>query len=94
MDMRWRPIDSHPDTGDHFGKKSIQSLNRMVDACVELHTSIPQFMIIGWDAIIDSDDTVVLFEWNTEWPSIKRDEAMSGPILDGIGLEHMRHVPD
>lgn len=90
MDADWRRLDRHPETGARLLGKTVVGFSTMAEACCEMHARVPQFMIVGWDVIVDADGRPVIFEWNTEWPGIARGEAIVGPTLGGLGLERMR----
>ena len=56
---------------------------------MELHRSIPFVRSIGWDLIIDINDTVKVMEWNGYHNDIKFSEATQGPCFSDLGWEKL-----
>ena len=86
----WRQYKFHPDTGFIFEGGVIPRFKEAVNICIELHRSIPQITIIGWDVAIDDSDQVKLLEWNTGHVGIRFCEAVTGPCFTGLGWEQYR----
>jgi Sugar-transfer associated ATP-grasp len=84
---------AHPDTGVPFENKRVPKFTEVAAACVDLHSKMPHFGMIGWDVTIDRDEKVKIFEWNTDHPGIKLAESTMGPCFTGLGWEKLKDVP-
>lgn len=79
FDDEWRYVDRHPDTGRAFANVRIPHFEDAVALCLDLHSRIPHFGLIGWDTTIDARGEVVILEWNADHPAITLPEATVGP---------------
>jgi len=85
----WKRHSTHPDTNYDFANKSVPLFNEAVNTCISLHKRVPNFRIIGWDIAIDSDEKIMLLEWNAANPGIKFSEATFGPCFTGLDWEKL-----
>jgi hypothetical protein len=83
----WRRWIHHPDTGYSFKNTRIPKFKEAIEVCVELHSKVPHFTIIGWDATIDNAEQVKIMEWNSSHCDIKFSEASTGPCFVGLDWE-------
>jgi hypothetical protein len=79
----------HPDSGFSFTGQQIPYFRKAVAACEALHRKVPQFSVIGWDAIVTPQGKVEIMEWNTNEPVIAFSEASTGPCFTGLGWEKL-----
>lgn len=88
----WREWDAHPDTGVALGGTRVPRFAEAVRACLDLHASVPQVGLVGWDVTIDEDERVRLLEWNVGHAGISHSESVLGPLFTGLGWEtlHLR----
>lgn len=86
----WHRLDKHPDSGVSFGGTCIPEFAKAVTLCVELHSRVPHFGVVGWDVAISKDGAVKIFEWNGGHCDIKFSEATVGPCFKGLGWEALR----
>ena len=60
----------HPDTHTVFSTHKIEHIDRLMDAAMRMHTTIPQLGVVNWDFTIDESGEPVLIEANTSGGSI------------------------
>lgn len=89
----WSQIDRHPDSGAQFSGATIPHFDAFVTTVVSLHDRIPFVRAIGWDAIVDDQNEIRIFEWNGEHNGVKFTEATQGPCFADLGWEHLWKVP-
>ncbi len=85
----FKKFSAHPDTKVTLANNKIPRFGDAVKFCLELHTKIPHFPIVGWDVTIDHQENIKLFEWNAgaPHPDIKVLQATIGPCFRGLGWE-------
>jgi hypothetical protein len=88
-DTNWMRHTRHPDSGFSFTGQQIPYFRKAVAACEALHRKVPQFSVIGWDAIVTPQGKVEIMEWNTNEPVIAFSEASTGPCFTGLGWEKL-----
>jgi len=89
---QWERLDSHPDTGTHFGGRSVPSFDRCVGTVEALHRRFPHPRVIGWDVTVDTTGAPIVLEWNARHPGITLGEATQGPVFADLGWERLwRH---
>jgi hypothetical protein len=86
----WRQWPHHPDSNFSFYKQRIPKFREAVEYCVQLHASVPHFVIIGWDITISCDDEIKLLEWNADQCGIRFCEATTGPWFTGLNWERFK----
>ena len=89
----WSQVDRHPDSGVPFAGATIPQFDTCVATVVALHHRLPFVRAIGWDAIVDDQNRIRIFEWNGEHNDIKFSEATQGPCFSGLGWEHLWKRP-
>jgi hypothetical protein len=77
-------LTSHPDFGTVFEGLVVPHFASLRATCIRLHTSVPQFSLIGWDLVPDASGNSVVFEWNTGHPGVSLQQAILGPILQDL----------
>lgn len=85
--QEWRRWLTHPDTGFSFENKRIPKFNEAIEACIQLHRTVPHFGIIGWDLTVNDNDEIKILEWNSDHCDIKFSEACTGPCFLGLDWE-------
>ena len=85
----WCHSIRHPDTGFEYEGSAIPSFNKAASLCIDLHSTLLNIAIIGWDVAIEEKGQVKILEWNTGHCDIKFSEAVSGPCF--LGLEWERY---
>jgi hypothetical protein len=86
----WFRFASHPDSGFVFSDHRIPKFREAVDTCLQLHATVPHFLVVGWDIAINKDNQIQLMEWNSGHIGIKLDEAVNGPCFTGLNWEKLR----
>jgi hypothetical protein len=89
----WRQVDRHPDSGEPFSGATVPQFDACVATVVALHRRVPFVRAIGWDAIVDDENRVRIFEWNGEHNDVKFSEATQGPCFADLGWERLWKVP-
>lgn len=56
--------ETHPDTNVYFKGYKIEYFNKVIEAALNIHSSLPQIGIANWDFTIDEDGDAVLIEGN------------------------------
>lgn len=87
FDQNLRQWELHPDTGISFFGKQVPLYKEAVENCIQLHTSVPHFPVIGWDVAVDNQNKIHLMEWNAGHIGIKLDEIRTGPCFTGLNWE-------
>lgn len=82
MTPNYKKIERHPDTQFVFKDEFVPYFKDMIARCLELHTAVPYFGIIGWDCIIDENNEIKIIEYNANHPDIKFHELAVGPCFD------------
>lgn len=85
----WLEITEHPDNGFVFKDQIIPCFDKCVKTVLSLHKKAPFTQIIGWDLIVDKNDSVKIIEWNGWHGDIKFTEATQGPNFIGFGYENL-----
>ena len=85
----WKKWKKHPDTDNDFARKKIPHFSEANKVCIDLHSLIPHFNVVGWDIAITTDEEIKLMEWNAIYPGIKLDEAVRGPCFCGLNWENL-----
>lgn len=83
----WNRYDKHPDSGVPFANIRIPKFKEAVEKCLQLHTTVPHFLVIGWDIAINDQEKIQLMEWNAGHIGINLDEAVCGPCFKGLNWE-------
>lgn len=86
----WRRVDRHPDSGAPFAGLTLPGLGRIADELRALHDRLPHVAMIGWDAILDADDRVVVLEWGSGGIGLKFAEAATGPHFPELARRDWR----
>ncbi len=92
-DQDFLSCTAHPDTGVPFENKRVPKIADAVATCIDLHSKVPHFGMIGWDVTIDRDEKVKVMEWNIDHPGIKLAEPTIGPCFTGLGWEKFIDEP-
>jgi hypothetical protein len=85
----WLPMTRHPDSGKPFAHQMVPNFKECVETCVALHRRLTFPRVIGWDVIVDSQENVVVMEWNGQNNGIKFQEAAVGPCFADLGWESL-----
>lgn len=85
----WLTIDRHPDTSINFAKLRIPYFHDCVSTASELHKLMPYVRCIGWDMIVDKNNSIKIMEWNGDHNDIKFSEATQGPCFSDLGWEKL-----
>lgn len=88
-DYEFRPLVAHPDTGFVFQGFQIPHFHEVIQTLVRFHESFKIAGIIGWDACVDADGKMQLFEWNLLCDATRFPETTSGPSYRGLGWEDL-----
>lgn len=83
----WYTLDSHPDTGFEFEDKKIPCFDKLMNKALELQNAMPFVKCIGWDMILDANDTVQVMEWNGFHTGTTFAEFTQGPCFKDLGWE-------
>jgi hypothetical protein len=88
----WSCFSCYPGTETKFSKKKIPYYYSALKVCLQLHSSVPHFPIVGWDIAITADNEVKLLEWNAgkPHPGILFAESIEGPCFVGLDWEKLR----
>ncbi len=86
----WAQTESHPDTNFVFENKQIPNFKECLETAVNLHKMVPFARAIGWDMIVDVNNSVQVMEWNGNHNDIKFSEATQGPCFSDLGWEKLR----
>ena len=89
----WLTIDRHPDTHVAFAKKIIPCFGSCLSTVLELHKLMPYARCIGWDLIVDKQQSIKVMEWNGNHNDIKFSEATQGPCFSDLGWEKIWRKP-
>jgi hypothetical protein len=89
-DGKWKGEPRHPDTGYEYSQKRLPMFKEAVETCIQLHTSVPHFRIIGWDIAISDDERIRLLEWNGALTDVVFHQATLGPCFSGLHWEQLR----
>lgn len=79
LDSDWELLAEHPDSKIAWEGNQIPCFDQMVRRCEELHDLEGTIEIIGWDVVLDENNTMQLMEWNTGYPGIVHSEMTTGP---------------
>lgn len=85
-DGDWRKFEAHPDTGVVFDGHQLPKFFDAVEVARHLHGMFPYVRLIGWDLVIEEDESVAVLEWNF-FPGVEVTEALAGPCFLGLGWE-------
>ncbi len=88
-DRSWRSYDRHPDTNVSFDNKQIPFFDDCKREVLRLHNQIPQVGSVGWDLVVDNQNSVKIMEWNGTVNGISFNEATQGPGFLGLGWEQL-----
>lgn len=79
-------------TGKEFKNYKIPSFENVLELCKQLHLRIPFCGFVGWDIVLDKNNTPMLLEANLRCPSIFLEQMCTGPILNGRFNEVIEYV--
>jgi hypothetical protein len=79
LDSEWELLMEHPDSKIAWEGNQLPGFEQMVRRCEELHDQEGTMEIIGWDVVLDENNTMQLMEWNTGYPGIVHSEMTTGP---------------
>jgi hypothetical protein len=85
----WTTVNKHPDTNIFFKNKVIPNFSNGVLGILELHKFFPLTRCIGWDAVIDENNSLKIMEWNGGHIGINFSEATQGPCFSDLGWENL-----
>lgn len=85
----WIAISKHPDNNVSFKNKKIPFYNECIDSVIELHKRMKFVRSIGWDLVVDNNNTISIMEWNGTYNDIKFSEATQGPCFPDLGWENL-----
>lgn len=85
----WHTMESHPDTGFVFKNKAIPNFNLIVQKALKLQNEMALVKCIGWDMVLDDENTVQVMEWNGFHTGIGFAEFTQGPCFKGLGWENL-----
>ncbi|MCL2040673.1 MAG: hypothetical protein FWG84_01365 [Bacteroidales bacterium] len=88
----WRSIERHPDTNTLFAGKEIPKFHECVAYVTKTHHSVPYCRSVGWDLVVDKNETIQLMEWNGTHNDIKFSEATHGPCFADLGWEKLWRI--
>lgn len=88
-DYTFRPIAAHPDTGFVFKGFQIPRFHDVIRRLVSFHEAFKIAGIVGWDACVDAEGNIKLFEWNLTTDATRFAEATTGPAYRGLGWEDL-----
>lgn len=92
-DQDFLSCTAHPDSGVSFENRRVPNIADAVATCIDLHSKVPHFGMIGWDVTVDRDEKVKVMEWNIDHPGIKLAEPTIGPCFTGLGWEKLIDDP-
>ena len=55
----------------------IDGFDKIVQTCIEAHSRLPMFDLMGWDVAVDKDEQVIIIEYNPN-PDIRVEQAIIG----------------
>lgn len=85
----WLQIVKHPDTEYLFEDKMIPKFDKFIETAINLHKMVPFTRTIGWDMILDVNESVQVMEWNGSHNDIRFSEATQGPCFSDLGFEEL-----
>lgn len=89
----WTPSPVHPDTGRAVPSGRLPAYREAARLCRSLHEQFPHFGLVGWDVTADSEERVVVLEWNAGHIGVSYSESMIGPSFTGLGWESLHRRP-
>jgi hypothetical protein len=85
----WSTINKHPDTDFLFKNRKIPNYTQIVGPILNLHKLFPLNRCIGWDVVIDDNNSLKIMEWNSGHIGIRFSEAYHGPCFSDLGWENL-----
>jgi hypothetical protein len=89
----WTTINRHPDTQSVFAGRVVPGFQQCLTTALDLHKCMPYARCIGWDMVVDREDSVNVMEWNGSHNDIKFSEAIQGPCFTNLGWESLWKAP-
>jgi hypothetical protein len=86
----WTALDAHPDSHTRFEGVVLPNYAACTRKVIELHKKVPYARCVGWDLTVDTDDQVMVMEWNAEHNDVKFSEATQGPCFADLGWQRLR----
>lgn len=65
----------------------IPYFENIVDTVRELHKNMPYFRVVSWDMAINSEDDILLLEYNTAFQEINFHQINNGPLFGNFTSE-------
>jgi len=87
----WRTVREHPISKLSFKGNTMPLLDQCVELVLDLHSKVPFIGIIGWDVTVDSNNNIMIMEWNSGVSGITVSEAAQGPCFADLGWEKLRN---
>jgi hypothetical protein len=73
----------HPDTGIVFEGYRIEGVKEITNACMKLHSMLPQLKMLSWDMAYDENGNIVIIEVNTTAQSVWFPQMVTGKSIFG-----------
>jgi hypothetical protein len=89
----WRSVEAHPDSGVSFAGQAVPCFSECLEKVKHLHKKMPYTRCIGWDVTVDSEEKVVIMEWNADHNDIKFSEATQGPCFADLMWHKLWETP-
>ena len=83
----WTETPCHPDTKVGFTGNVVPAFKACTEIVLKLHGRFPFAQSIGWDTIVDRNNSLKVMEWNGDHNDIKFSEATQGPCFADLGWE-------
>ena len=88
-DTSWKTLKQHPDSNFRFAGQTIPKFEKCISIVKMLHDQLPFIKCIGWDIVIDSQESIYVLEWNGLHNDIKFSEATQGPCFPDLDWENI-----
>jgi hypothetical protein len=78
---RLQRVTRHPNHGYRLDQIVIPSFAEAQQACIALHSTIPELDLISWDVAIDHRSHPAILEFNVRRQDINLSQVCNGPVL-------------